>query len=89
MVIFFVALILETIAVSRRMGTLNYIEAFFLTGVWIVVSLLVDLVITTNFIGKDVYSTMYFWMTYLIIAIALIVFHKKIHVEVRKAAAKK
>lgn len=84
MTVFFVALAAEAIAISRRMGTLNYLEAFFLTAVWLILSLLVDLVITTNFTGRDVYTTLYFWMTYLVIALAVIIFHKKIHVEVRK-----
>lgn len=87
MIIFFVVISLITIAVSRRMGTLNYFEGFFLIAVWLITSLIVDYVITTAFTGKDVYTTLYWWLSYLVMGVVLLVFHKKLHVEVRKANA--
>lgn len=85
MVLFYLALSIITIAVSRRMGTLNYFEDIFLIVVWTIASLITDLVITTSFTGRGVYATMYFWLSYLVIGVVLLVFHKKLHVEVRKA----
>ena len=82
--ILFAALVIETIAVVRRMGTLNYFESIFLVVVWFIVSLLVDLVITTMLTGRDVYTTLYFWLTYLVILLAVFLFHKKLHIEARK-----
>jgi hypothetical protein len=84
MVGFYLILIVETIAVVRRMGVLNYFESIFLIAVWLITSILVDLVITTSYTGRDVYGTLYFWMTYLAIGLAILVFHKKLHVEVRR-----
>lgn len=80
----YIVLAIITIAVSRRMGTLNYFEGIFLSLVWLGVSLLTDLVITTSLTGRDVYGTIYFWLTYLVISIVVFVFHKKLHVEARK-----
>ena len=89
MVAFFVLLIVETIAVVRRMGTLNYIESFFLVGVWLITILIVDYAVTSRLIDDDLYTTLYYWMTYLAIILSLIIFHKKLHVQVRKANANK
>ena len=79
-----VILAIIAIAVVRRMGVLNYLEAFLITIVWLVVSLLTDLVITTTLTGREVYTTWYFWISYLVVILAIIIFHKKSHVEVRK-----
>lgn len=86
-ILYYLALTIITIAVSRRMGTLNYFEDIFLIVVWLIVSLIVDFVITTSVTGKDVYTTSYFWISYLVISVSLLLFHKKVHVEVRKANA--
>jgi hypothetical protein len=89
MVAFFVLLIVETIAVVRRMGTLNYVESFFLSGVWLITLLIVDYIITSRLIDEEIYTSMYYWMTYLVIILSVIFFHKKLHVQVRKANANK
>jgi hypothetical protein len=88
-VIFFGALAIAAIATVRRMGVLNYIESFFLVSFWFITSLVVDYVITTKFIGYDIYKTWSYWLTHLVIIVIVILFHKKLHVEVRKAGANK
>lgn len=82
-------LIIIVIATVRRMGILNYFESIFLSIFWLVISLLVDLVITTYFTGREVYTNGYFWLSYLIITLAVFIFHKKVHVEARKSAQNK
>lgn len=84
----FIFLTVETIAVVRRMGVLNLFESLFVSVIWLIISLLVDIVITTTFTGRDVYSHLYFWATYLLIILAVMVFHKKVHVQARKERAK-
>lgn len=86
-IVFYVFLIIETTAVVRRMGTLNYVESIFLTAVWFIIGLVVDLIVTTSFTGRDVYAHLYFWATYLFIVLAVLLFHKKIHIEARKGNA--
>jgi hypothetical protein len=87
-VLFYTALVLETIVVVRRMGVLNYIEAFFLAFVWLFTLLVVDFIVTSNWIGRDIYTTLNYWLTYLVIILALLIFHKKLHVQVRKSQIK-
>lgn len=86
---FYVALAIETIAVSRRMGTLNYIESFFLAFVWLFTLLIADFIVTATLIGRDMYTTTAYWLSYAVIIGALLVFHKKMHIEVRKENASK
>ncbi len=83
--LFFTALVVATIAIVRRMGILNYIESIFLAIVWLITSLIVDAAVTAQVVGYDIYKTWYFWMTYLAIILALMIFHKKLHVQVRKS----
>ncbi len=73
-----------TIAIVRRMGVLNYFESFFIAVVWTFFSLLLDLAITASVVGRDIYSTWYFWLTYLVIILVAILFHKKNHVHIRR-----
>lgn len=84
-ILFYVALAIITIAISRRMGTLNYFEGILLVVVWTIIGLIADIVVTTHFTGRSVYASGYFWLTYVLIGIVLFVFHKKIHVEARRS----
>jgi general stress protein CsbA len=82
-----VAIALIAIAIVRRMGVLNYLENIFLIVVWLITSLTVDFLITTSFTGREVYGTWYFWLTYLVMILAMFIFHKKSHVELRRMMA--
>ncbi len=83
MTVFFLALIITTIAVIRRMGILNYIESIFLVVVWFITTLIVDVAITAQIVGYDIYKTWYYWLTFVAIILAMMIFHKKLHVQVR------
>ncbi len=86
---FFLVLIILTTAVVRRMGILNYLECFFLSTVWVVVMLLVDMAVTSTLIGREMYHHIYYWLSYLMIVLSVIFFHKALHVQVRNANIKK
>ena len=88
-VVYFVVLTLITIAIVRRMGVIQYLECFFLAIVWLIVMVIVDLLITSSFIGWDMYKHIYFYFSYLVVVLAIIFFHKALHVEVRKSNTKK
>jgi hypothetical protein len=88
-VAYFVAIVIVTVAVVRRMGVLNYVEAFFLCLLWILVTLALDFLITATLISRDFFSLWNYWLSYLVFVIALILFHKKLHLQVRRAAAEK
>ncbi len=79
-----IVLMLIAIAVVRRMGVLNYLESILIVILWTVIGLFVDFVVTTAMTGRDVYKTWYFWISYILIIVAVMIFHKKVHVETRK-----
>ncbi|HEX3096018.1 MAG TPA: hypothetical protein VHQ20_02770 [Patescibacteria group bacterium] len=89
MVAFFVFLILETIAVVRRLGIINYLESFLLVIVWFFAIMICDISFTSYLIGRDMYAHIYYWLANLAILISIILFHKALHVEVRRANAGK
>ena len=74
-----------TIAIVRRLGVLNYLEAFFVSAMWLVITSLVDLLILGTITQYEVYRQAYFTLTYVILIVAVIVFHKKAHVHIRRA----
>ncbi len=86
---YFLALIIISIAVVRRMGILNYLESVFLAVVWAVALLITDFVITASLIGGDMFTDFYYWISNLAIVLSVIVFHKALHVQVRKANVNK
>ncbi len=71
------------IAFTRRLGVLNYLESIMVLIVWVVTSLILDYIILGTLLGNDVYRHLYLWISYLIIVIAVFLFHKKRHVEIR------
>ena len=85
MAAYYAALVLVTIAVVRRMGILNYVESIFLVGVWFFTILIVDYVITASFIGWDIYKIWTYWLSLLVILLSVMIFHKALHVQVRRA----
>ena len=87
-ILFFVVLIMITTAVIRRMGVINYLECFFTAIVWLIIMILVDMAITSALIGREMYHHVYFWLSYLAVVLSVILFHKALHVEVRRGNAK-
>ncbi|HEX3099956.1 MAG TPA: hypothetical protein VHQ41_03200 [Patescibacteria group bacterium] len=83
--LFFVLIVVAAIATVRRLGILNYLESFFLSVSWLLLTLIVDVIVVAHFTGYDIYKAWYYWLTYLAMILAIIIFHKKAHVEVRKA----
>lgn len=83
-IIYYLLLAAISIAVARRLGIVNYLEIFLTIIIWLVFSLVIDLVITREVIGSEQYLTLHFWISYLIMPLAILIFHKKQHVEVRK-----
>ncbi len=71
-------------ALVRRMGVINYLEAFFLIGLWVLGDMLGDLLITGMFTGLGIFATGKFWYGQLALALSIFLFHKKRHIHVRK-----
>ncbi len=72
-----------SIALSRRLGTINYLEAILVIGTWLIISLLFSYIL----LGTITFQHGYVWIGYLVMAVAIFIFHKKRHVEIRKQTA--
>lgn len=78
-------LAVATIAIVRRLGVLNYLEAFFVTAILLITTAFTDVVTIGAMTDYDVYRQAYFLLTYVVLIVSVIVFHKKAHVHIRKA----
>jgi hypothetical protein len=87
--LFWLIILVVTIANTRRLGVLNYLESFLIMGLWLFLALLFDMIVVAAVAGVDIYKHMYLWVSYLIIIGAVFLFHKKRHVELRNQMAGK
>jgi amino acid permease len=85
-VLFYVIIAAASIGVVRRFGDINYFESFLILIIWIVVGLLVDLTITSKLVGDDFWTNRHQWFSYLTMILAVLIFDRKEHVALRKAA---
>lgn len=85
LIIYYLLLVASSIALIRRFGPINYFEAIFAMVLWLIISLITDYVITSAVTGKEVFSDWHFWISYAVVLLAMLIFHKKQHVEIRKA----
>lgn len=85
LILYYLILAAISIAIVRRFGALNYFEAILVTIIWLVLNILIDLLITQAIIDNRVFSNGHFWISYLVLPLVVLIFHKKAHVETRKA----
>lgn len=71
-------------ALVRRIGVINYLESFFLVIVWLLSGLLMDLLVTAIFTGLQMFGRVEYWVGYFVMFVAIVLFHKKRHIQVRK-----
>jgi hypothetical protein len=71
------------VAIVRRFGVINYIEAFFLMFLWTVGNLFLDLALLSNYTGTSIFYKPDYWASLLVLNVGIFVFHKKRHVAVR------
>jgi hypothetical protein len=83
--IFWIAVIVVSTALVRRLGILNYLEAGFISFCWTFGNILVDFLITKPFVPEKMFSTWQYWIGALLLIMSVFFFHKKRHVELRKA----
>lgn len=82
---FWLIIALIAIASCRRFGVINYLESFVIIVAWLVVTLLTDVIFLTPFTGFGIYYHLYLWVSYLVVSVAVFVFHKKRHIEIRRS----
>lgn len=85
LIIYYLLLSACSIALVRRFGPINYFEAFLVIILWLIISLATDYYITATVVGGEVFADIHFWISYAVVLLAILIFHKKQHVEMRKA----
>lgn len=88
LIVYYLLLAASAIALVRRFGPLNYLEVFLAMALWSIISLATDFLITSAITGREVFSDYHFWISYAVVLLAMLIFHKKQHVEMRKALKK-
>lgn len=73
-----------SVALIRRLGIISFLEAIVVSGVWIFMHVLIDLLITASVVGIRVFIDIPFLIGYFIIIVAMFIFHKKRHVHIRR-----
>lgn len=86
LVVYYLLLAAAAIALIRRFGVVNYFEVFLAMILWLILSLISDIVITSKIVGADVYKDFHFWLSYVVVLLAMLLFHKKMHVVARQTA---
>ncbi len=71
-------------AFARRYGVINFLEAIFLVIVWVLGDLLLDLMFLSIYLGLGMFAKMEYWVSFFIFGLAVLFFHKKRHIHVRK-----
>jgi hypothetical protein len=85
---YWVLIIIVAVALARRLGVINYLEAILASAVWFGFDVFFDLLFTSGFIGLGIFSKWQYWVGNLVMSLAVFLFHKKRHVEIRKEMAK-
>ena len=81
--VFWMATIVITAALIRRVGVMNFMEAFFIMVVWTVGDAFSDLLITSLITGLEIFSNSNYWIGLAIMDVIIFLVHKKRHVYVR------
>ena len=82
--IYFIAIAFGTLVLSRRMGTISFLEAAFIAFFWFLVYAFLDLLITASYLGTAVFKAWEMWVGYAVMMLVIFLLHKKKHVEARK-----
>jgi hypothetical protein len=82
--IYFLLAAFVTLVLVRRLGTISYLEAIFICALWLVLFVFLDLLITSAFLGTDIFKEWQLWVGYFAMLFVVFFMHKKRHIQVRK-----
>ena len=82
--LFGLLILVLTVACTRRLGVINYLEAMLAAGFWLIMILLADLIVTGPLVGYSIFKTLLLWLSYLLVIITVLLFHKKRHIDIRR-----
>ncbi len=82
--LFGLVVLILTVACTRRLGVINYLEAMLAAGLWFIMILFMDLIVTGPIVGYSIFKTLLLWLSYLLGIIIVLLFHKKRHIDIRR-----
>ena len=85
--VFWATTVVVTAALVRRFGPISFLEAFIAAVAWTLGDLFLDLIFVSLYAGLSIFSTVQYWAGILIMAVTIMVCHKKRHIHVRNQQA--
>ncbi len=85
--LYWAATVIITVVLVRRLGVINFLEAMFVAGFWLVFDFLLDFFITWPLSGTMIYATLALWAGYLFMVLFVFFLHQKRHIHIRKEQA--
>jgi hypothetical protein len=85
--LYWLLIAIVTIALVRRLGYINYLEAMLVAGFWFFIGLIMDFILTSPILGEIIASRWEVWVGYAVMLLVTFFFHKKRHIQVRKEQA--
>lgn len=80
---------IASIVTIRMLGDISYLEAIMVSGVWLFMWLILDVIISARLLGYEIFLDPFFLINYLVVTLGMFLFHKKMHVAVRRRLAQK
>lgn len=75
-VLFLISIGLVSTGIVRRAGVINNFEVIIGLVLWAPLMLLWDFIALVPVLGMDIYNHLYWWLGYVVMIFAIIVFHK-------------
>lgn len=82
--VFYAIVCLITVALFRRFGIITYIETILALIFYILGGIFLDLIVTSNYTTLSLFKNEVYWIGYVVMILAAMVFHKKRHIYLRK-----
>ncbi len=81
--VYFLLVMAVAVALVRRLGVINFLEAIMVLVLWLSMDLLLDLLITAFVLGLSMFGWWQLWAGYFFMVFGIFFFHKKRHVHIR------
>ena len=84
---YYLIIIIICRVLARRLGILNFLEAFFVATIWLLIVLLFDYWVGKRLLGNFVFQDKHYWYGYIAAFVSVFFLHKKRHIQIRKEQA--
>ena len=85
--VYYILIIIFARVISRRVGVINFLEAIFVSLVWMLIILLLDTFIAKKLLDPQIFTLKHYWFSFLALFVGVFFLHKKRHIQIRKEQA--